>query len=318
MLSENSVGVYLDSDTCLFHFNRFKEYFKFNDEQHYFIKEENLDKFIVSERRIKFSTFHVPFTNEITWVDRLYKTLNCADHVFVFCSELHQHTVNQLISLDLPKISIFICGFINHEFKSAKIYRWMDWFTTTTDFYKEVEPNLLQKKLKFDLLKPKFFDILLGCKRVHRDFVYNFINDNKLNDKVIMTYYQKWNVDLRETDHIFETDGLEFLPESNYTHTVHQVLYYNRKTNLSQVIPFTIYNESYYSIVAETNAVNEFNFYTEKVDKLHPTPMQHHRPGQRRARGQRKPTQQNPVKKLIHIDPLTIHSSVAILRRVTP
>jgi hypothetical protein len=37
--------------------------------------------------------------------------------------------------------------------------------------------------------------------------------------------------------------------------------------NLSQVVPFVIYNDSYYSVVAETNAVNEFNFYTEKVVK---------------------------------------------------
>ena len=37
--------------------------------------------------------------------------------------------------------------------------------------------------------------------------------------------------------------------------------------NLSQVVPFVVYNDSYYSVVAETNAVNEFNFYTEKVVK---------------------------------------------------
>jgi hypothetical protein len=86
-------------------------------------------------------------------------------------------------------------------------------------------------------------------------------------DKVVMTYYQRWNVDLRETDHIFESEGLEFLPESNYTHSVHQVRYYGHQMNLSQVVPFVIYNDSYYSVVAETNAVNEFNFYTEKVVK---------------------------------------------------
>jgi hypothetical protein len=86
-------------------------------------------------------------------------------------------------------------------------------------------------------------------------------------DKVIMTYYRRWNVDLRETDHIFESEGLEFLPESNYTHSVHQVRYHGHKMNLSQVVPFVVYNDSYYSVVAETNAVNEFNFYTEKIVK---------------------------------------------------
>jgi hypothetical protein len=33
------------------------------------------------------------------------------------------------------------------------------------------------------------------------------------------------------------------------------------------VIPFSVYNQTYYSIVAETNASNDFNFYTEKVVK---------------------------------------------------
>ena len=190
-----------------------------------------------------------------------------ADHVFVFCSELHQHTVDQLISLDRPGISIFICGFVNYKFNHAQIYTWMDWFITTVYFYNSVQPDLLNKKLLPQMNKSKYFDILLGCRRTHRDVVYQYIADNQLLNKVTMTYYQRWNVDLRETDHIFESEGLEFLPESNYTHSVHQVQYYGHRMNLSQVVPFVIYNDSYYSVVAETNAVNEFNFYTEKIVK---------------------------------------------------
>jgi hypothetical protein len=36
---------------------------------------------------------------------------------------------------------------------------------------------------------------------------------------------------------------------------------------LSQVIPLTVYNQTYYTLIAETNAVNHFNFYTEKTVK---------------------------------------------------
>ena len=143
----------------------------------------------------------------------------------------------------------------------------MDWFHTTTYFYNSVQPNLLNDKLLPQINKLKYFDILLGCRRLHRNVIHQYILDNQLLDKVIMTYYQRWNVDLRKTDHIFESEGLEFLPESNYTHSVHQVRYYGHRMNLSQVVPFVIYNDSYYSVVAETNAVNEFNFYTEKIVK---------------------------------------------------
>jgi hypothetical protein len=134
-------------------------------------------------------------------------------------------------------------------------------------FYKVVEPTLLNKKIESNKHKNYFFDILLGCQRVHRDFVYNYIHSKNLNDKVVMTYFRYWNRDLRETEHIFETEGLEFLEESAYTHSVHRVKYYGYKMNLSQVIPFAIYNDCHYTLITETNAVNEFNFFTEKTVK---------------------------------------------------
>jgi len=37
--------------------------------------------------------------------------------------------------------------------------------------------------------------------------------------------------------------------------------------SLSQVIPFSIYNQTAYSVVAETNYDNHYSFYTEKIVK---------------------------------------------------
>jgi hypothetical protein len=37
--------------------------------------------------------------------------------------------------------------------------------------------------------------------------------------------------------------------------------------SLSQVVPISIYNLTAYTLVTETNGVNEFNFYTEKIVK---------------------------------------------------
>lgn len=266
-LSPAGVGVYLDSNTCLYHFENLKHHHHCRQPQSYFFEPNNLERFIDSEHDVKFSAFHVPFSNDTGWIDRLDQSCTVSDQIFVFCSELHQHTVDQLIKLDRPGISMFICGFINHEFKHAKIYTWMDWFITTVYFYSTVRPNLLNEKLLPPIDKSKYFDILLGCRRLHRDVVYQYMQDNQLSDKVIMTYYQHWDQDLRQSDHIFESEGLEFLPESNYTHSVHQVQYHGHSMSLSQVVPLTIYNDSYYSVVAETNAVNEFNFYTEKIVK---------------------------------------------------
>lgn len=260
----NNVGVYSDSDTCLYHLQNLKNYNL--SSQNFFIGEENLSNFKLSKIKNKIAAFHVPFYLDQAWFQRITETLSIANKIFVYCSELHQHTVEQLISLDHPNVCMFVCGFINHNFKHATVNLWMDWFVTTVYFYKQIKPNLLLEKLVKEK-KSKYFDILLGCRRHHRDFVHKFIQDAALNDKVIMTYYQRWNVDLRKTDHIFETEGLEFLPESTYNHSVHKVHYYGHKMNLSQIVPIEIYNHSYYSLVAETNAVNYWNFYTEKIVK---------------------------------------------------
>lgn len=264
MSSLSSVGVYLDSNTCHYHFTNLKNYNL--DFKNYFLELENFDDYLTSSYTTKFAVFHVPFTDEANWLDKFHRAYATSDHIFVFCSELHQHTVNQLIALDKQKVTMFVCGFINYNFTQANVYIWMDWFITTVYFYNSVQPDILDKKLTQDN-KSKYFDILLGCRRPHRDFIFQYINENDLTDKVIMTYYQQWNVDLRQTDHIFEHEGLEFLPESTYTHSVHQVRYYNYRMNLSQIVPFVIYNDTYYSVVAETNASNQFNFYTEKIVK---------------------------------------------------
>jgi hypothetical protein len=261
MILQNSVGIYTDSDTCLFHFNQI------NFQKQHTVYNSDITNFLLDNHDRRFALFHVPFYRDTSWLDRLDQVYSKSDYIFIFCSELHSHTVSQLKLLDKDKIVLLVCGFIDFDFKNAKIYNYMDWFITTTDFYKEVQPDLLKTKLRYSVTKTKYFDILLGCIRSHRDYVFNYIHQYNLNDKVIMTYFRYWNVDLRKTEHIFESEGLEFLPESAYTHTVHHVLYYGRKTNLSQIVPFTIYNDSYYSLVAETNAVNEFNFYTEKIVK---------------------------------------------------
>lgn len=258
--------MYHDSDTTLWHFGRVQEYTGYNFlSPETFLKSENLNEFVQSTLDLKFALYHVAFPCDNKWVERFHLTYLCVNHSIIVCSEMHENTVDQLLSLDLPNVTIFISGFLNHNFRHAKIYQWMDWFITAGDFYRYTMPNLLKEKLTVSN-KEKYFDVLLGCWRLHRDFVYDYINHN-MADKVIMTYFRRWNVDLRTTDHIFETEGLEFLLDNTYYNTVHRVKYYDRTMNLSAIVPIKIYNETYYSLVTETNSLNHFNFYTEKIVK---------------------------------------------------
>jgi len=261
------VGVYHDSDVNLWHFGRIQDYaglsFRYPD---YFLKSDNLNNFLQSSYSIKFACYHVAFPVNDEWVERFFQTYSHVSHSFVVCSELHEFTVSQLFKLDLPNVSIFICGFINYEFKHAKINQWMDWFITTAHFYKKLYPDFLNTKLITNTNKTKLFDILLGCQRTHRDFIFDYINTNKLDSVSVMTYHRRWNLDLRQTEFITEIDGVDFL-ETDPQHTIHQIKYYGYRMALSQVVPLIIYNQTYYSVVAETNAFNSFNFYTEKIVK---------------------------------------------------
>jgi hypothetical protein len=258
----NNVRVYHDSDITEWHFNSLFElsHYSFHNTH-----TRDLDEFLTSPQELKFAAYHVPFPHNNNWLEKFEQTYQVADHTIVFCSELHQSTVEQLQTLDRPNVTIFIAGFFNFSFTSAKILRWMDWFITTGHFYREHNPTLLPSKLVPQHSKPKLFDILLGCQRHHRDFIHNYITNNNLIDQSIMTYHRRWNIDLRQSEYIPEVDGIEYLETPQ--HTIHQVRYYGYRMTLSQVVPILIYNQTYYSVVAETNAVNEFNFYTEKIVK---------------------------------------------------
>ena len=143
----------------------------------------------------------------------------------------------------------------------------MDWFTTSSFFYKN-NPGVLTALTPYQT-KPKVFDILLGQPKPHRDSVYRYINDNKFQDRVIMTYLHGRNQTIPVNDtaeFIWEEDGVELI-ETDVKWTVTPVKYHGQDMSLSQVVPIKIYNQTAYSIICETCFDNYFTFFTEKTVK---------------------------------------------------
>lgn len=158
-----------------------------------------------------------------------------------------------------PKIKIFTDIVSNTE----KVYNFktnISWFISPTNYYAEYQ---WAKELLYNITTPrawesrsKIFDCLLGTKKNHRDIIHSLYNKSKFKDKIDFTYY-KDNPD----------DGVwgpyHRANESFIDHIRFDIF------NLSQfaMVPYYVYNDSYYSIVAETTAFNSFNQYTEKIAK---------------------------------------------------
>jgi len=224
----------------------------------------NFDYFISTAGQ-KISVFHVPYPYDRGYGETFEKTLDQAiphsERVVVLCSELHDDTVSGIKRYD-PKIGYFLCGFAD----TLPSTPWMDFFTTSSYFYKHHGGEILNQLDPYKT-KSKIFDILLGRPKAHRDFVYNFIKQHKLEDHVVMTYILKETIPSENSnDWIWEDDGLELI-EKDIKWTVSQVKYYGYQMSLSQVVPIKIYNETAYSVVCETNFSNYYSFYTEKIVK---------------------------------------------------
>jgi len=257
------IGIYVNADTIQHHFESIANFsFKFNN---YYT---DLEKFLRERdtNKLKFAGFHVPFPRKLNWIEDFHKVRTQVDRVFILCSELHPDIVEDLIALDFPNVTMFICGFIDYEFKYAKIECWFDWFIISSYFYTDRNPNFLKEHLVNGQQK-YFFDILLGTEKPHRDTIYNYVIKNNLTDKMLMTYFKRYNMNLRTSDqYLLDESNIEFIDDSEHR-TSQQIKYHGVRMVLSQVIPINIYNQTHYSIVADTTFTNNFNFYTEKIVK---------------------------------------------------
>ena len=245
--------VYASTDTCQYHLNQIG-----------IESTKNLDVFNQYPGS-KIAMFHIPFPwdrgHGELFESQFHKIKELCDQTIIIGSELHETTVNFITKNQQKNVNYFICGSI----KGTRFNQWMDWFVMSTYFYKQ---NPILDQLSSYSPKPKTFDILLGGSRPHRTKIYDYILKNNLNDRVIMTYMGNLNKPLQQlpTSNWIWPEGLD-IPEKDISWTVTPINYQGRSMSLSTIVPINIYNDTAYSIVAETNYFNHFNFYTEKIVK---------------------------------------------------
>jgi hypothetical protein len=258
-MSYNNVGVFYDSDTIRFHIKLFKK-ISLIDTCKIF---DNFESFVTNNLPCKISILHVPYPFQQSFVEQVKILQQKSTHVYIIATEVHPEIVAFIKECDFSNITYYICGMLNFELSFAQVKQYLDWFETTSDFYKNWLPEILSRLNPFEN-KSKSFDILLGRKKLHRDQI--FIHYAMGPDIGEIKYFNDTKTELNNSEKwIWEGRGLKVDKTINWT--IDKINYYGYTMSLSQVIPIDIYNRTAYTVIAETCFHDNFSFFTEKTAK---------------------------------------------------
>lgn len=223
-----------------------------------------------ADTKIAFTTHRLHCDHDINcaayqgFEDKINQLSAISQLVFTFESELHNFHWQMWEKCHHDNVYWCVPGQVNSLMNDHLIF-WGDWFKTTSATYKEL-PNKLAEIHPYTA-KPKMFDALLGSPKPHRDFVFNSVRDNNLFDKFIIPYGGQWNDnEFYAKDYFIYEPGTEII-EENQPGTAGFVKYYGVLASLSRIIPISVFNETAYSIIAETDHDNTLSFYSEKTAK---------------------------------------------------
>lgn len=198
--------------------------------------------------------------------DKINRLSACSNLVFSLESELHWYHWEIWEKCHHDNVYWCVPGQVNDKPDMAKnIIYWGDWFKTTANLYRQL-PNVTANYTPY-ADKPMYFDALLGSPKPHRTFVNESVKANNLQDKFVMTYGGQWDDNsFYAKDYFIWEPGTEVV-EKDAPGTCGYVKYHNILCHLSQVIPTQVFNDTAYSVVAETDFDNTLSFYSEKTAK---------------------------------------------------
>ena len=222
--------------------------------------------------KIAFTTYRLHCDHDLNcpayvgFEDKIVKLSETSKLVFTFESELHHYHWEMWEKCHRDNVYWVVPGQVNDDVDmNNHIIYWGDWFKTTANLYKQL-PQVTEQYTPY-ANKPRFFDALLGSPKPHRDFVSEHVKSNGLEDKFIMTYGGQWDDNSFYAKDYFIYEPNTEIIEKDAPGTCGYVKYHDILTHLSQVIPMSVFNDTAYSIVAETDFDNTLSFYSEKTAK---------------------------------------------------
>ena len=162
-------------------------------------------------------------------------------------------------SITYDNVYLFTDAVFN-DGSTANIETIVSWFIYCDNFYSSqywAQERIKKLNRAFD--RPKMFDCLLGKQRDHRDIIESFYNNSPHRDSIVFSYMGHGDPGIWDPD--ADQYQLYWGPQPQpVNHSFPPVPRH-------VLLPLIVYNQTYYSIVAETTAENSYNQYTEKVAK---------------------------------------------------
>ena len=188
----------------------------------------------------------------------------CSSLVFAFDTEIHPYLIKIIQQHQQSNVIWVIPGQINDPtiVKQSQVIVRNEHFKITMSPYLDMPHKLAQ--IQHNTTKPMYFDALLGYVKPHRDFLYEKIQQHKLQKKILVTYINQ-TIDNFKTAFEWEPDIEQF--DDSITRATDLVQYQGQTLALSRILPIQVYNQTAYSIVAETGVDNRYSFFTEKTAK---------------------------------------------------
>jgi hypothetical protein len=145
-------------------------------------------------------------------------------------------------------------------------YPWVIWQYWLYDAVKVYKTPTMQTYInKFDptTVKPMLFDALLGGNRIYRTLLHDWIEqDESISQQTIMAYC---GGNTTRPSEILEPDMIVPGP---ITHFGIPCKFHDIVTRTGLIPPISVYQQTAYSIVTETNAQDNQVFFTEKIARV--------------------------------------------------
>lgn len=168
---------------------------------------------------------------------------------------------------EIPNVMIFTDIVMDHEY--PKHQHVANWFCEHENIYTlPWGQELLDQLRQYCVTKQYRFDALLGVQRPHRDLIYQawFRSDHR--DQILLTYFQQdprtgiWDVPYE-----VQSQGPDPAEHSRLHYTLSSKVASAKSVETFMIVPVTVYNNSWYSIIAEGFTDHRGTRLTEKTAK---------------------------------------------------